>query len=207
MTEKECAEDTLSAIDNLQQCTGEKVLSYRAPAFSLCEENQYFFSILAENGITRDSSVFPAKRDFGGFSTFGIDRPSIIRCGGINIKEFPIPITSTIIGNTAFSGGGYFRLFPYGFVSSRLKKRDYNLSYFHLADFLKERVFSKNEFEAYFKEKPGLFSTQIRSFKMNVGKRKSWKKFCRLVDQFDFISLREADKSIEWESVPVAIKI
>ena len=201
MSEKECREDTRSAIDRLEQCTGEKVLSYRAPAFSVGEENRWVFSILAENGITRDSSVFPAKRDFGGFPSFGADTPYIIRCGDKAIKEFPIPITSTIAGQTAFSGGGYFRLFPYGFVSSRMKKRNYNICYFHLADFVKERKFSREEYEAYFKEKAGLLSTRIRSFKTNVGKGRSWNKFERLLSSFEFVSVAEADKSIDWNAL------
>ena len=199
MSEKECMEDTRSAIDRLEQCTGEKVLSYRAPAFSVGEENRWVFSVLAENGITRDSSVFPAKRDFGGFPSFGADTPSLIRCGEKVIKEFPIPVTSTVFGKTAFSGGGYFRLFPYGLISSRMKKRDYNICYFHLADFVKERRFSKEEYETYFKEKAGLLSTRIRSFKTNVGKGNSWSKFGRLLSSFAFVSLAEADRSIDWK--------
>ena len=48
MTEDECREDTHCAVDSLEQCIGEKVRSYRAPAFSIGESNKWAFEILAE---------------------------------------------------------------------------------------------------------------------------------------------------------------
>ncbi|MBR5398456.1 MAG: polysaccharide deacetylase family protein [Bacteroidales bacterium] len=198
MTPEECLEDTRAAIDNLQQCIGEKVLSYRAPAFSIGENNRWVFEILSECGITRDSSVFPAKREFGGFPSFGEDAPSLIVTKAGTIKEFPISVTSFMGRKTAFSGGGYFRFFPYGFVSRRMKKRDYNICYFHMSDFVKEKKFTKEEYETYFKEKASSLSLFTRSVKMNLGKERSWSKFSRLLDDFRFVTLEEADKLIQW---------
>ena len=206
MTEKECREDTRSAIDRLEQCTGQKVISYRAPAFSVGEGSEWIFNVLCENGITRDSSVFPAKRDFGGFASFGADTPSVIRCGGSTLHEFPIPVTKTVFGFTAFSGGGYFRFFPYRFVSSRMKGRDYNICYFHLADFVKERKMTKSEYETYFKEKASGLSLLARSVKTNLGKGRSWSKFDRLLSSFDFVSLAQADSIVDWQGAPVALQ-
>ena len=71
MTEAECREDTHCAVDSLEQCLGEKVRSYRAPAFSIDESNKWAFDVLVENGIERDASIFPTERSFGGFSHFG----------------------------------------------------------------------------------------------------------------------------------------
>ena len=89
MTETECREDTRQAVDSLEQCIGEKVKSYRAPAFSIGEKNKWAFEILAENGIERDASIFPAARDFGGFPNFGQKTPCIVEYNGIKLKEFP----------------------------------------------------------------------------------------------------------------------
>ena len=75
MTEAEFREDTRTAVAALEDCIGKKVLSYRAPAFSIEESNLWAFDALAENGIERDASVFPALRDFGGFPGFGFDEP------------------------------------------------------------------------------------------------------------------------------------
>ena len=198
MTPEECLEDTRAAIDNLQQCIGKKVVSYRAPAFSIGEDSRWIFDVLLECGITRDSSVFPAKREFGGFPSFGTDRPGLISSGEKKLKEFPISVTSFMGRKTAFSGGGYFRFFPYGFVSRRMKKRDYNICYFHMSDFVKEKKFTKEEYETYFKEKASSLSLFTRSVKMNLGKDRSWTKFSRLLEDFRFVTLEEADKIIQW---------
>ena len=56
--------DTSNAIDNLEQCIGSKVISYRAPAFSIGESNKWVFEVLSNCGIERDASIFPAKREF-----------------------------------------------------------------------------------------------------------------------------------------------
>ena len=48
---EEVAEDTRRALDTIENITGEKVLAYRAPAFSVMKKNLWIFEILAENGI------------------------------------------------------------------------------------------------------------------------------------------------------------
>ena len=90
MTRDEAMEDTRCAVNALEQCIGKKILSYRAPAFSIGKMNKWAFEVLAECGIERDASIFPAARDFGGFSDFGSKQPTLISCNGIMIKEYPI---------------------------------------------------------------------------------------------------------------------
>ena len=109
-------EDTHKAIDSLRQCTGQDVVSYRAPAFSVGKSNPWAFEILYKNGIRCDSSVFPAERDFGGFPDYGMAVPSIVSYNGCKMKEFPICMTNIIGKNVVYSGGGYFRIFPYFFI-------------------------------------------------------------------------------------------
>ena len=78
LTPQELKEDTHRAIAALQDITGNKVVSYRSPAFSIGERNKWVIEILAGEGIERDASIFPAKRDFGGFPQFPTDSPTII---------------------------------------------------------------------------------------------------------------------------------
>ena len=138
MSESECREDTHRAVDSLEQCIGEKVKSYRAPAFSIGESNKWAFEILAENGIERDASVFPAARDFGGFQGFGSKTPCTIKYNGVSIKEFPICTAKVMGKEMAYSGGGYFRFFPLGFVEREMCKTSYAMGYFHIGDLLPE---------------------------------------------------------------------
>ena len=196
-------EDTRSAVDALEQCIGKKVRSYRAPAFSIGKKNKWAFEVLAECGIECDASVFPATRDFGGFPQFKEHVPTIINYKDITIKEFPIPTTKFFGKEFAYSGGGYFRLFPYWFVKSRMKLKDYNMCYFHINDLIPERegVMTKHEYEEYFKE-PGTWKNRhMRYLKSNIGKGKALAKMASLTCNSDFLSIAQAEQKINWEQV------
>ena len=64
MSFQEAMEDTHAAVDSLQQCIGKKVMSYRAPAFSIGSDNKWAFEVLAENGITH-TTVLSTHRYLG----------------------------------------------------------------------------------------------------------------------------------------------
>lgn len=204
MSKAECREDTRLAVDNLEQCIGEKVKSYRAPAFSIGQNNKWAFEILAENGIERDASVFPTERDFGGFPNFGQKLPCVIEYNGIKMKEFPICMATFLGKEVAYSGGGYFRFFPKWLVSNEMRKTDYSIMYFHIEDFLTERrgIMSKQEYEDYFKETGTLKERVIRYLKSNFGKKNAFPKLLKLMDKSNFINLVEADNTINWENAP-----
>lgn len=202
MTDQELREDTRKAIDQLEQCTGKKVKSYRAPAFSIGEVNKQAFQILAECGIENDASIFPGMRDFGGFPSFnGGERPCRISYGGIEINEFPITMGTLPIVNKkiAYSGGGYFRLLPLKFVKSQMKASDYVMCYFHIADLLdfKAKLMTKEEYERYFKQ-PGTFKNRLtRYFKSNVGRKRTFRGLSSILSSFDFINVEEAAQTAE----------
>ena len=206
MSEAECREDTHCAVDSLEQCIGEKVKSYRAPAFSIGENNKWTFEILAENGIERDASIFPAARDFGGFPHFGQKTPCVVEYNGIRMKEFPICTTKVCGKDMAYTGGGYFRFFPLSFVRKEMKKSEYAMCYFHIGDLVPESegVMSKETYEAYFKEKGSLNARYMRYLKSNLGKKNAFGKMMKLIDEMEFVGLQQAEERIDWETVPVA---
>jgi polysaccharide deacetylase family protein (PEP-CTERM system associated) len=205
MTKAEARKDTLAAVTSLEQCIGQKVLSYRAPAFSIGESNKWMFEILASEGIENDSSVFPAARDFGGFPAFSSQVPCTIKYAGIELKEYPISMTSFMGKQVAYSGGGYFRFFPLGFVKDRMAKSDYTMCYFHINDLLPEKkgVKSREEFEAYYKEPGTLKNRYKRYIKMNLGKKGAWNKLEKLIQQMDFANIEKVNQTIDWGASPV----
>lgn len=205
MTKEEVSQDTHEAVDSLEQCLGKKVLSYRAPAFSIGESNKWAFEILAECGIERDASVYPSTRDFGGFPDFGSKEPTTISFNGVKIKEFPICTTHLLGKDIAFSGGGYFRFFPLWFVKKEMSKQSYSMCYFHIGDLLPEtnHIMSRKEYEDYFKENGSFKNRYIRYFKGNFGKMNAWNKLEKLVHSFDFNNLEMIDKIIDWENTPL----
>jgi polysaccharide deacetylase family protein (PEP-CTERM system associated) len=199
----EAREDTHRAVDSLEQLIGMKVISYRAPAFSIGESNKWMFEILADNGLERDASVFPVKRDFGGFPGFGQQVPSLISYSGLTIKEFPMTMTRIMGQDVAYSGGGYFRFFPLSFIREKMSKADYVMTYFHIEDFITEKnvVTSKEEYERYFKEPGTLKNRYIRYLKSNIGKKGAMDKLLKLLATECFDNLASADSKIDWTSV------
>lgn len=203
MTEDVLLEDTTEALKALEDVIGMKVTSYRAPAFSITEKNPWAIQVLAECGIESDASIFPGSRDFGGFPSFPQDTPCKIEYEGTTLKEFPIGMMSVLGRKIAYSGGGYFRLIPYWLTSWMMGKRDYDICYFHIKDLLphKRELMSREDYEEYFMQPGTLKNRLIRFFKSNARTGDTYEKLSRLLLEYPFMSIREADKTIEWDKV------
>ena len=181
--------DVEKSIKTLEDCTGKKVTSFRAPGFSITKNNKWAFEVLHELGVTKDSSVFPAGRSHGGLPSFSSSIPSIIEYNGIKLKEFPIN-THTILGKPfIFSGGGYFRLLPYKIIENWTNQSNYVMTYFHPRDF-----------DIHQPIVPGL--SLSRRFKSYVGIKNCKPKLEKWLRSFDFIDLNQADQKINWNHVP-----
>ena len=202
MTQQEALEDTRTAVDALEQCIGRKVVSYRAPAFSIGEQNKWAFEVLAECGIERDASVFPASRDFGGFPQFKEQLPALVNYQGITIKEFPIPTMRLFGKDLAYSGGGYFRFFPLWLIKNSMKSSKYNMCYFHIGDLMNttNHFQSREEYEDYFHEPGTLINRYKRYIKGNLGKKNAFGKMSSLLNTMTFIDLNAADNLINWSN-------
>lgn len=203
MSPEQLKKDTHDAISALEDVCGKKVVSYRSPAFSIGQNNKWAFEILASEGIERDASIFPAQRDFGGFASFPTDNPTKISYNGIVLKEFPICLTKLMGKEIAYSGGGYFRFFPFNFIQNRIDKSQYIMTYFHIGDLLHNKggILSRKEYEAYFKE-PGTFKNRLtRYIKSNLGTKDAFDKMSKLIENNNFISLEKADTLINWDNV------
>lgn len=201
MSEDILSKDTTEALKALEDVSGQNVVSYRAPAFSITEQNKWAVGVLADCGIENDASIFPASRDFGGYPSFPQNTPCVISYQGKTLKEYPISLTTVLGKKLAYSGGGYFRLLPYCLVSKTMKQRNYNICYFHLADLIHEeqKFLSKKEYESYFKEPGTLKNRLVRYAKSNVGTSDAYKKMNRLLDEYTFISIQKANDIIDWK--------
>lgn len=206
MTQEEFLKDTTAAVSALEDSIGKKVVSYRAPAFSIGESNKWAFEILHECGIRNDASIFPGMRDFGGFPSFGSENtPCKVKYNNCEITEFPITMTRLpIIGKElAYSGGGYFRLLPLNFIKKRMKESEYVMCYFHIADLLdfKSKFMTKEEYERYFKESGTIKNRLVRYTKSNLGRKRAFKGLVSLLDEFKFTTVEKA--SLEAKNLPV----
>jgi polysaccharide deacetylase family protein (PEP-CTERM system associated) len=117
---KEFREDISRSKDVLEQITGMPVFGYRAPSWSIGKETVWALEELASSGYKYDTSIFPVRRENGGF--VGVEKgPHIISTSCGPLIEFPISIGKFLGKDWCFSGGGYLRLFPYILIS-RLAK-------------------------------------------------------------------------------------
>ena len=121
MTRKEFLQDVATSKRILQDITGQPVIGYRAPGFSVTESTPWFADELIEAGYLYDSSVFPARRQHGGYRT-ACDAPYLVGQPSKGLIEFPMTVSSLLGLRFCFSGGGYLRFFPLRFVR-RMTKR------------------------------------------------------------------------------------
>lgn len=184
-TKKEFSDDLEYSIKSIEDITGIKVVKYRAPGFSIKEQNSWAFELLIKHGIEIDCSIFPAKRAHGGFSSYGHPEPSIIKLADLSIKELPINLFNIFGQKVIFSGGGYFRLLPYPIIKHFINKSDYVMTYFHPRDFDQEQPVISD-------------LSLIRKFKSYYGLDNALSKLERLIDDFEFIDIAQADKKINW---------
>jgi polysaccharide deacetylase family protein (PEP-CTERM system associated) len=103
----------------LEDISGSSVIGYRAASFSIREDNLWALSILAEEGYAYSSSVYPVRHDLYGMPQ--APRFAFKPCGD-RFLEIPMTTLRIFGRNWPWSGGGYFRLAPYGLARWGLKR-------------------------------------------------------------------------------------
>ena len=103
----------------LEQIGGVAIHGYRAPTFSIGPQNPWAFDVLAEEGHTYSSSVYPVRHDLYGAP----DAPRFPHPQAAG-RLAEIPMTTLRLGgrNMPISGGGYFRLMPYALFRTALRR-------------------------------------------------------------------------------------
>jgi peptidoglycan-N-acetylglucosamine deacetylase len=143
---KEIFEDDLKkSIKVLEGITGEKVLGFRAPFFSIDKNSFWAMNILRKH-VVYDSSIFPVHTPLYGVpkAPRNIYRPSIENPIN-NDKEgnlIEIPLAThkiPFLGNIPIAGGFFLRLFPHQYISYGIKKMNQDnlpaMMYIHPKDF------------------------------------------------------------------------
>ena len=120
LTEEEFREDVRKTRKMLQDQSGQSVIGYRAPSFSIVKRTPWAHRVLVEEGYTYDSSVFPIYHDLHGNPDAPREIHTIETETG-KIIEFPPAVITRFGKNIPTGGGGYFRFFPY-FITVRWLK-------------------------------------------------------------------------------------
>ena len=131
---REFLHDVMLSKTILEQLTGQAVLGYRAPSFSIGAANLWALDVLQEAGYRYSSSIYPIRHDHYGMP----DSPRFAwrPRGPQGVLELPVSTVRLRGRNVPAGGGGYFRLMPYGlsrWLLRRIKSRDgqAGIFYFH----------------------------------------------------------------------------
>jgi polysaccharide deacetylase family protein (PEP-CTERM system associated) len=165
--------------------SGQPVLGFRSPSWSLTEQSLWAFEALSEAGFRYDSSVFPAANYL-----YGIDgaptAPYAVGTRSGEIIEVPPPIVAVGPLKLGVGGGFYLRLLPLWL--HRRVRRDYArrgdpfVSYVHPREFdtgawaLKLRL---SRFESWIHE------LRIASVRGRVRELLGWGRWCSMGDMLD----------------------
>lgn len=111
--------DTLRAMRAIEDAGGAAVKGYRAPSFSILHDTTWAIDILGELGFQYDSSAHPIHHDL--YDNASAPRHPH-RVNGGSIVELPIATTRIGQRNLPIGGGGYLRMFPYGYSRWGLRR-------------------------------------------------------------------------------------
>ncbi len=115
--------DIVTSKKILESITGKKVDKFRASTWSVTRENLWTFDIIREAGFLYDSSMQPFKTPLSGTTNIPLfPFKPVIKGKKTNIIEVPPTVLKVGKILLPFSGGLYFRLMPYCFIKTALKK-------------------------------------------------------------------------------------
>ena len=160
----------------LQDITGQPILSYRAPSFSITSKTPWAHRVLVECGYKYDSSVFPIYHDLHGNPNAPTHIHTIETEAGA-LMEFPPAVIKIFGQNIPTGGGGYFRLFPFEISKRMLRSINQKGNPF---------VFYIHPWEID-PEQPRIPNASMKSrFRHYINLKRTYSRLQRLLNAFEF---------------------
>jgi polysaccharide deacetylase family protein (PEP-CTERM system associated) len=118
----------------LEDKSGQPIIGYRAPSFSIGKQNLWALDVLAELGYAYSSSVYPIAHDHYGWPE--ASRWAFRPITSSRMIEIPVTTVNMLGKTRAAGGGGFFRLLPYALSRWCLsqvndKEKQAGIFYFH----------------------------------------------------------------------------
>lgn len=183
-TPEQFRQDVSKAKKILEDLTGQLVIGYRAPSFSISAKTPWALPTLAEEGYLYDSSIYNRFQGSAGAKKW--ERHYIVDTPMGKIWEVP-PSTMSLFGfQLPVAGGGYFRLFPYGaskyFLKQLEKQGNQLIMYLHPWEIDPEQ--------------PRMDGPPLSRFRHYLNLRKTEGRLQNLLRDFRFSPIREAIASV-----------
>ena len=163
MNRKQFAEDLHRSVDTLQQITGQKVMGFRAPGFTITIEVGWAFEVLLDQGLSYDASLIPHRPQHFNCSP----RPHLQKAS-YSQKILELPVSALPLGRFSipYCGGGYLRLMPRPLLHFLMKRQNRlglpNIVYLHPRDFAVDCPHIKLSPLRHFRTYHGISSTQLK---------------------------------------------
>ena len=110
---REFLDDIVRSKALLEDISGQKILGYRAPSFSIGSNTLWALDLLEEAGYRYSSSIYPIQHDHYGMPN--APRFAFYPKNNGGLLELPVTTVRLFKRNIPAGGGGYFRLWPYTF--------------------------------------------------------------------------------------------
>jgi len=128
MTKENFESDLLKSLSILEKISGDKILGFRAPFFSISKDNFWAFEIMKKH-LRYDSSIFPVKTSRYGISNapthpyfISENNPLEENVNGNFLEIPPAILKIPIVGKVPISGGFFLRFLPYMFIKWGIKQ-------------------------------------------------------------------------------------
>ena len=184
LTKDSFESDLIRSLDILRRLSGEKILGFRAPYFSISRENFWIFDIMKRRHLLYDSSIFPVGLHYGfpdalQYTYRMSEEDPLKEDANSNFIEIPLATFKLpIVGNAPVAGGFYLRFLPAQLIKTGIRKLNASghsaMCYIHPEDLSPDRP-----------RIPGY------TWHYYYGLRGALKKFESLFKNFRFSSVRE----------------
>jgi polysaccharide deacetylase family protein (PEP-CTERM system associated) len=174
-------EDLLRSKSLIEGMTGEKVIGYRAPEWSICrgkKDSYWALDLLAQSGFFYDSSIAPLR--FIGIPDAPATPYTVSTLHG-KVKEFPPLVMRSPLGNLPLGGGWGLRMVPYRMIQRRITELN-RLG--HPAVIFCHPI----DFDPH---PPRIALPWIKKFVCRGKIRTTEERMIRLLNDFEFTSIRE----------------
>ena len=170
--------DLSESINIIQNITGNKVLGFRAPTFSIIQETRWAWEIMLDIGLQYDSSVYPIWHDRYGIPDAPRHPYIALHKNTKELIEFPMPTIKVVKKNIPFGGGGYLRIFPLVFTKFAIKQ------------------FNKEGLPAIFYAHPWEFDSKQQ--RLALGKIQTWRHYYNIKNNLHKLDILL--KNFRWTS-------
>ena len=172
--------DLQGGVGLLEDLTGVKVTTFRAPFFALTDQHRWMYDQLINLGIKTSSSVKAGEELCGKACGNG---PVLLSHVGEDFVEFPLNSVNFYLHRAVFSGGGYFRILPLWLLKKLFARENYIMAYFHPRDFDAALPYSGDV----------SFMRNIRNL---AGVGSGLRKLEWMLDTYDFVTIEKAHRDM-----------